>query len=120
MATITIDLEVTNTDFSDIVDTACHCIGYWADETEFDEPHDEGDSPAKLSISCEDGEGIYEVTKADVEKAISLIIEGKVSICNTVRSDIESAIKEDDYGYIDGYAADAIIQVACFGELIYG
>jgi hypothetical protein len=122
MATITIDFEVTNTDFSDIVDTACNCIGfiYWADEVEFDEPHDEGDLPARLSISCEDGEGIYEVTKADVEKAISLIIEGKVSICNSVRSDIESAIREDDYGYIDGYAADAIIQIACFGELIYG
>ena len=123
MAKITIGFEVTNTDFSDIVDTACHCIGYWADEAEFDEPRDAGfedDLPAKLSISCEDGEGIYEVTKADVEKAIGLIIEGKVSICNTVRSDIESAIKEDDYGYIDGYAADAIIQIACFGELVYG
>jgi hypothetical protein len=120
MATIVLAFEVTNSDFSDIVDTACNCIDYWADEVEFDEPHDENDPPAKLSISCEDGEGIYEVTRIDVEEAMIRIVEGKVSVCNTVRSDIESAIREDDYGYIDGYAADAIIQVACFGELIYG
>jgi hypothetical protein len=119
MTKITIDFEVTDTHFSNIVDTACNCIGYWADEAEFEVPFYAGDSPAKLSISCEEGAELYEVTKADVEKAIALVIEGKVLICNSVRSDIESAIREDDYGNIDGYAADAIVQVACFGKLVY-
>ena len=120
MGTITIDFEVTNTDFSDIVDTALMCIDYWADEAEFQEPHDEGDSPAKLSLSCEEGVDLYEVTRADAEKAMTLIAEGKVTVCDSIRADILAAIKEDDYGNIDGYAADAIIQIACFGELIYG
>ena len=120
MATITIDFEVTNTDFSDIVDTALMCIDYWADEAEFQEPHDESDSPAKLSLSCEEGVDLYEVTRADAEKAMALIAEGKVTVNDSIRADILAAIKEDDYGNIDGYAADAIIQIACFGELIYG
>lgn len=123
MATITIDFEVTNTDFSDIVGTALMCIDYWADDAEFQEPYDAGfedDLPAKLSLSCEEGVELYEVTKADAEKAMVLIAEGKVTVCDSIRADIRAAIKEDDYGNVDGYAADAIIQIACFGELIYG
>lgn len=117
---VAIDFELTWADFADVVDTACHCIGYWADEVEFAEPYDAEEPEALLSISCEEGVEIYEITKDDVEKAMGKIMENKVEISASIRSDVTSAIKEDDYGYIDSYAADAIIQIACFGEIVYG
>lgn len=117
---ITLDFELTVDDFADIIDAAGYAIGYWADEAEYNEPYHADDSEATYTVSCEERTQIYTLTKQDIEKAMALITEDKVSISPSIRSDVMSAIKENDYGYIDGYASDAIIQVACFGEIVYG
>jgi hypothetical protein len=117
---ITVDFELTLTDFADIVDTAGHAIGYWCDEAEYDEPYDSDDPDATYTVSCEEGTQIYTLTKADIEKAMELIAEGRIDISASIRDDVRMAITEDDMGNIDGYAADAIIQVACFGCIVYG
>jgi hypothetical protein len=117
---ITIDFELTLTDFADIADTAGYVIGYWADEAEYDEPYDENDPDATYTVSCEEGTEIYTLAKGDVEKAMELIAAGQVNIAASTRDDVRLAITEDDMGHIDGYAADAIIQVACFGTIVYG
>ena len=109
---VTLEFQLTQDDLDDIVDAACHGIGYWADEAEY--------STSLLSISAEEGAEIHEIGKADIEKAMASIIEGEVSISDSIRNDISSAIRENDYGYIDSYAADAIVQIACFGEIVYG
>lgn len=117
---VTLDFELTVDDFADIVDTAGYAIGYWADEAEYDEPYHADDPEATYAISCEEGTQIYELTKQDIERAIAMIFDNRVSTCPSIRDDVSLAIKESDMGYIDAYAADAIIQVACFGEVIYG
>jgi hypothetical protein len=109
---VTLEFQLTQDSLDDIVDTACHCIGYWADEADYD--------AGTLSISAEEGAEIHEIGRADIEKAMASIIEGKVSISDSIRNDVSSAIREDDYGYIDSYAADALVQIACFGEIVYG
>lgn len=117
---ITFDFKLDDSDFGDIVDTAGYIIGYWADEAEYSEPHPESDSEACYSVSCEEGTEIYELHKADIEKAIKLIAEGEIKVCQPIRDSILLAVREDDYGHVDGHAADVLIQAACFGEIIYG
>ena len=109
---VTFEFQLTHENFIDVIDTACHSIDYWADEVDYD--------AGTLGVSCEEGTEIHEINRADIEKAMAKIIEGKASICDSIRADVASAIKEDDYGYIDSYAADAIVQIACFGEIVYG
>jgi hypothetical protein len=111
---ITINFNLTSDDFADIFDTAGYAIGYWVDEAEYDAVSE------IYSLSCEEGAEIHTVCKSDAERAIALITENRVEISDNIRADIMAAIKENDYGYIDGYAADAIIQVACFKEIVYG
>lgn len=117
---ITLDFELTLTDFADIVDTAGHAIGYWCDEAEYDEPYDENDPDATYTVSCEEGTEIYTLTKADIERAMVSIAENRMDVSASIRDDVRQAIKDDDMSYIDGYAADAIIQAACFGTIVYG
>ncbi len=110
---VTLEFQLNHENFIDIIDTACYgAIEYWAEEVEY--------AAGKLSVSCEEGAEVHEIEMADMEKAIAKIMEGKVSISDSIRADVTSAIREDDYGYIDSYAADAIVQIACFGEIVYG
>lgn len=117
---LTINFELTLTDFADIVDAAGYAIGYWADEAEYNEPYLESDPDATYTVSSEEGTEMHTLTKADIEKAMVLIAEDRMDISGDIRDDVRLAIKEDDMGHIDGYAADAIIQVACFGCIVYG
>ena len=119
MATLQIDYDLTATDFSDIIDTAMMACSYWLADAEFYEPHDDGDPEAKLTVKSEDGE-IAEVNQAKIEEAINKVLSGKLDVSPSICNDIRSAIVEDDYGYIDSYAADVLLQVACFGEVVYG
>ena len=115
---ITIDFELDLEDFADIVDAAGYAIGYWADEAEYVEPYHETDPEATYTVWCE---GVkYILKKENFESAIIFISEGKIDVSHNVKSYILNAIKHDDMGEIDAYAADAITQVACFGEVIYG
>lgn len=116
-STMTLKVKLDSDDFLSIVDTAGYAIGYWAEEAEVD---DSDDSAPTYTVACEDGTEIYPLDKGGLEQAIRFIVEGRVTVADDIRNDVTSAIKDNDLGYIDGYAADAIIQVACFGELIYG
>jgi hypothetical protein len=116
---VTIDFDLTDTDFADLVDLAGHAISDWADEASYEEPYHETDPRPAYSICCEEGTQIYELHKEDFERAIALIAQNRVDVSSSIRHDVMAAIREDDYGCIDGYAIDAIVQVACFGEIVY-
>lgn len=120
MAALKLDFNLTETDLSDIFCTAAMSIGYWADECEISEPYEATDPATTLAVTCEEGTELYELKMDDVIDSIERIVNGEVTVADSIKSDILKAITEDDYGYIDGYAADAIVQAACFGELIYG
>lgn len=104
-------------DFADIVDVAGYVIGYWADYG-FYYDEDKRQPPYYLVSTMEDGR--FKLTKEDIEDAMRLILGDSNISAHRIRMDVSQAIAENDMGYIDGYAADAIIQVACFKEIIYG
>lgn len=114
MAQITLDHILTTDSFEDIIDIAGYAIGYWADEAEYDQ------TGGTYSLSCEEGTEIYHLTREDIESAMAKIFEGRMDISSDIQQYVIQAIMTDDMGEIDGYAADAIIQVACFGGIIYG
>ena len=107
----TTTFKLTADDLADIMDTAGMACTYWADEIEVD-----GDD-----VRVMDADGFdHDTDKASIERAFTLIAEGRVDLWGEIRRYVESAIKENDLSWIDGYAADALLQVACFGEVIYG
>jgi hypothetical protein len=112
MQQVTLNFELTLDDFTDILDAAGYAIGYWADEAEPD-----GDT---YTVSCEEATQIFTVSKRDIELAMASIAQNRIDVSADICHDVMLAIKEEDCSYIDGYAADAIIQVACFGEIVYG
>lgn len=103
------DVSLNEEDFFDIVDTAGYGIGYWAisgvvddDELNYTIKYFDGDERKKVTI-----------TPSMIELAIEKILNGTVQCSDAIKSYIRS----DD---IDADCADVIVQVAAFGEIVYG
>ena len=109
--TVNIALSVTFADIADVWDTALTACGYWADEM----AGANGDPGAYYIREREPaGEPFdYVFTGRDIAYAIGKIIAGTVPVDPGTRADLLNG----DY---DADTADAIIQVATFGELVYG
>lgn len=85
-------------------------IGYWAGSVKVE--RDGYGDPVALSITDEDGAS-YRVDRAQVDKIRNEICDGKYSMADSVRFDI---INENN----DAASDDVIVQIACFGEIVYG
>lgn len=109
----------TETDLADIADVAALYIDYWAKDFEYYEPYDSEDPEPHMTVVCEEGNR-YTLNRSKVEEAICSIVYGNVDVRSDIRDDIKRAIEEDNYGLIDATAADVIVQVACFDEIVYG
>lgn len=116
--------NITAENVKDVMETAAYGgITYWArepDQAEFDA------APKGAHTIAEDGEdNVFYLTPAKIRQAIVEVAEGKHTN-DTVRDYVRSAFDywtpEDgiDCGDIDADAADCIVQVACFGEVVYG
>lgn len=106
-------------DLAGILSTAVESgIYYWASVIECDTTDVEGyDFPKRIVlIDREDDGKPYTVTLNDIERAVHAITSGEVQ----VRSDIRSWIGSGDPGMVDAEAADVLVQVACFGKIVYG
>ena len=107
----TTTFKLSTDDLADIMETAGMACTYWADEIGVD-----GNDVRVL-----DADGIdHDTDKASIERAFTLIAEGRIDLWGEIRRYVESAISENDLGWIDSYAADALLQVALFGEIVYG
>jgi len=115
MAKLTIDHVITKDQFLDLVDTAGCAIGYWASQAEVLEGP-EGDVKY---IVRETGNRRCTVTPAMIEQAMVDVFMGRVDIKKDIQDSITSAIMEEEYGDIDGNAADALVQIALFGAVVY-
>lgn len=125
---VTVALLLTTEFLSDILviafDGAYGGCWYWA-RPAADKPHEkvftiEGDTWWAVRITEKDPEGkrrTWNVDHARLVKGISKLFEPKVL---PKRGDIRSAIIQIDAGQIDAEGADIIVQLAVFGELVYG
>src|SRR5687767_7752643 len=62
----------------------------------------------------------YTATLFTVMLGLSRLLGGRVKVDPAIIQSIHRALAEDDAGEIDAYAADVIVQVGLFGEIVYG
>lgn len=117
----------------DIIYTALEGgINYWTTIMGYKNGHPE----EGVSIIEQDGEEETEeaphrrhmITRATIEKGLELISKahGNVDagkdlvLCDQIVEQIFKANKNDDFGTLDAFDADVIVQVGLFGKVIYG
>jgi hypothetical protein len=110
-------------------------IGYWSLITECERNRDP-ESPDYLSwrsvtlVDAEDeSESFGVVDKAVIERGVSKIISGEVPIRSDLAAQVRTLLSGETWTRdgvelsefdIDADAADCIVQVGLFGELVYG
>jgi hypothetical protein len=116
-----IDAEiVTDDNIINMLDTAGYSIGYWAREAEVDE-----DAKTYTIIERETGDR-YTVSFDDLRRAYGALLSLDQQYVNRMIHGyfIESYRDRDEQGIetgaIDGDAADVLVQVAAFGQVVYG
>jgi hypothetical protein len=62
----------------------------------------------------------YEVETWQVEAAIERIIDRRADVGLNLRARLQFASSNNDAGDIDAGDADSIVQIVCFGEVVYG
>jgi hypothetical protein len=60
------------------------------------------------------------VSRAGIMNAMRDILLGNVQVNIDIAMNIWQAYKDKDSFYLDAQDADVIIQVACFGDIVYG
>jgi hypothetical protein len=71
-------------------------------------------------VGSTDSQPWYYIDIERVARALTLIRSGKVSMNTQIQQTIKQADAENDATDIDATCADVIMQVACFGEIVYG
>lgn len=105
---LTLELNITEEQLDDIVDTASYDIGYWASFIGYDE--------GKYNIVEIDDDKSHVLSHEDVINAIIKYINDY----DSAKTILDLSNNTIDTELVDGEAADIIMQYACFGELIYG
>jgi hypothetical protein len=116
MSKILIALEVSDEAIIDIIDGAEEGgIGYWATRSIHDK--------ANRTLTITDGEDnkTITITYDQIVNAISDLVNRRVSISPHITDAITSDLASEDYGcHMDAECYDVIIQVALFGDVVYG
>lgn len=66
-------------------------------------------------------EEVYTLTKNDISQAmIDISNDNTIEINSTIRNEIIEDNKENEMAMMDATSIDVVIQVAIFGEIVYG
>lgn len=116
-------IAISEDAFEGIADTVGYSIGYWASSADWN-------IEARTLMVTENAEGEYEqhtVSYDKLHETFWAIVapDSKFRLNSTIRGYFTDSVVngEDgdiDAGYIDGDAADALVQLAIFGEITYG
>lgn len=63
---------------------------------------------------------VFEITEVKVIKAMRKIASEATNINTEITDRIKEALAEGDYANLDAETDDCIVQVAAFGEVVYG
>ncbi len=125
---ITITHVVTDEFLMDVLTTAVESghdsMWYWEDFCILDVDRDVAEyhpvKACKFIATVNDKPERWGVTIDTVHKAIQDLLNGKGDVNDRILGYIRSAVKDHDAGDIDAEAADVIVQVAAFGEVVFG
>ena len=115
MTTYTMPIEA----IENIIADAGMMIGYWATSAVVDS---DKQTYTITEEEAHDDEGARDfiITYTDIVEAMMKLASGEVAIRSDIREAIGEAFINYDESDLDGEVADVIIQVACFGDVIYG
>lgn len=129
---ITVKFTLSDQLLRDVLCTALEGgIGYWAEASDIETVEVEvNGSPMQEYVGCTltdcegtDDEGndwTHKVTLDTVAEGIRRIMAREARARRDIEDAIRAAVADADAGTIDADAADVIMQVALFGEIVYG
>lgn len=116
-------VTLADEDVVDILEIAGYGIGYWAAELVI---HSEFDPP-KFGVIEHEGQQWHERPFSDVRLAFGrLLAHDQKLVGDRLHAYVQHSVRDadvdgrPDLGHIDADAADVIVQVALFGEVVYG
>jgi len=110
MTTSALAFRVEHDDFEDICDTAGYSIGYWAQQAQL--------RLSSYVVIDEDG-GQHKITPELLGRVMVEVAAGRYDLRDDIVKSAKGAVEDQEYGEIDTEVADVLIQIACFGEVVY-
>ena len=127
MTTITLvyDFKVNQENFDNLLEMAAYIdgLGQFIDEWDWDTSYiGIRNITGKLNVKFIEDDKQYSVTAYDVEQAVKRIIETRddVGLHISNRELVQRLVSTNDWSLCDSEMTKWIIEVACFGESIYG
>ncbi len=126
---VMIERDLSTADCGDIAITAAEGgIGYWSviDKYDFQRWQDPDDGYGACAEVPEDfvfytireayegGTGVFDITPTLIRRGIQLFLTGAGGFVGRFFDDME------DFACMDSAEADCVVQLGCFGELVYG
>ena len=121
-ATATITFDLSQEDFDGIIEMAGYGVGYWASamESERDQDSDAEYPPCTGCHFTDSGDGKeYFITREMMEQA-ALDLHVKSPMNDYYQSAIKYLVVDGESGDVGSDIADALVQQACFGKVVYG
>jgi hypothetical protein len=120
-------LAISDEALDSIIEQAGYGIGYWAEAAQAD-VHTKTYTVYEQEPQDDDNKGVYTITFDKLHETYWRIVAGEFSMGYQVRSyflkaALDGAAEDNgdiDAGHIDSEAADVLVQIAAFGEIVYG
>ena len=116
---------VTDENIDDIMETAGFGIFYWAEQPDSDD-WDQAPEGTDFIVKDSDDSQAFYFTRDDIRDAYFKCLDLDQRYFNRIihgyfiESWRDRTDTEIDTGHIDANAADCLVQVACFGTIVYG
>ena len=127
MTTITLvyDFKVNQENFDNIMEMAAYIdgLGQFIEEWNWNESFiGVGDIVGQINIRFIEDDKQYNVTAYDIEQAVKRIIETRddVGLHVSNRELVQRLVSTNDWSLCDSDMTRWLVEVACFGESIYG
>jgi len=127
MTTITLvyDFKVNQENFDNLMEMASYtdCLGQFIEEWHWNESFiGVGDIVGQINIRFIEDDKQYNVTAYDIEQAVKRIVETRddVGLHVSNRELVQRLVSTNDWSLCDSEMSRWLVEVACFGECIYG
>jgi hypothetical protein len=110
------EIEITNEDIEDIIDSSSSLVNCWANEIIL---HKE----IEMLTAFVNDENIWKtVNYDDIRRAIIRLLTGGVEVSKYIQENLRNAVSDNKIicSEIDAEIGNVILQVAFWGEIVYG